>query len=238
MLDFIVKGGIVLWVIMGLSVVGLAIVIERFLYFRSIRTDEEKLFQRVKASVEKGHFEEALSICDNNESPLSALIKVGIEFRSYPESAQKEVLKDAAAQEVPRLERNVSALGTIAHIAPLLGLLGTVTGTMKAFGVLGRFGAVADPSILAKGVSEALITTVAGIVVAVPAVIFYNYLVTKVNLILLKMENQVTALILMINSGKRRGLGSIAEEGAAGASSRTSARAAKMAEEPGRGADA
>ncbi len=210
MLDFIVKGGLVLWVIMALSVVALAIIIERILYFRSIRTDEDKLFLRVKASVEKGHFEEALSICDNNESPLSALIKVGIEYRAYPESAQKEILKDAAAQEVPRLERNVSALGTIAHIAPLLGLLGTVTGTMKAFGVLGRFGSVADPSILAKGVSEALITTVGGIVVAVPTVIFYNLLVNKVNLILLKMENQVTALVMMINSGKRRGLGAAA----------------------------
>ncbi|HPM74041.1 MAG TPA: MotA/TolQ/ExbB proton channel family protein, partial [Spirochaetales bacterium] len=149
--------------------------------------------------------------------------KVGIEYRAYPESAQKEVLKDAAAQEVPRLERNVSALGTIAHIAPLLGLLGTVTGTMKAFGVLGRFGSVADPSILAKGVSEALITTVGGIVVAVPAVIFYNLLVTKVNMILLKMENQVTALVMMINSGKRRGLASAA---------------AAVKEEAGRGAGA
>jgi len=204
MLDMIIKGGLVLWVIMALSLVALAIIIERMLYFRSIRTDEEKLFQRVKASVEKGHFEEALSICDNNESPLSALIRVGIEYRSYPEAAQKEVLKDAAAQEVPRLERNVSALGTIAHIAPLLGLLGTVTGTMKAFGVLGRFGSVADPSILAKGISEALITTAAGIIVAVPAVIFYNLLVNKVNLILLKTENQVTSLVMMVNSGKRR----------------------------------
>lgn len=221
MLDFIVKGGVVLWVIMALSVVGIAIIVERVLYFRSIRTDEDKLFQRVKASVEKGHFEEAMSICDNNESPLSALIKVGIEYRSYPESAQKEILKDAAAQEVPRLERNVSVLGTIAHIAPLLGLLGTVTGTMKAFGVLGRFGAVADPSILALGISEALITTVGGIIVAVPAVIFYNLLVTKVNLILLKMENQVTALIMMINSGKRRA--SAAEPVAAPAATNDSA---------------
>jgi biopolymer transport protein ExbB len=204
MFELIAKGGVVLWVIMALSVVGAAIIIERLLYFRRISVDEDKLYQRIKASVEKGHFDEAMSICDNNLSPLSALIKVGIEHREYPELAQKEVLKDAANQEVPKLERNVSALGTIAHIAPLLGLLGTVTGTMQAFGVLGRFGAVADPSILAKGVSEALVTTVAGIVVAVPAVIFYNYLVTKVNLILIKMENQVTALILMINSGKRR----------------------------------
>lgn len=185
MVDFIVKGGIVLWIIMALSLVALAIIIERFIYFRRIRVDEEKLFMRVKASVEKGHFDEALSICDNNVSPLSGLIKVGIEYRSYPENAQKELLKDAASQEVPRLERNVAALGTISHIAPLLGLLGTVTGTMKAFGVLGRFGSVADPSILAMGVSEALITTVGGIVVAVPAVIFYNLLVERVNLILL-----------------------------------------------------
>lgn len=202
MLEFIVKGGLVLWIIMALSAVGVAIIIERLVYFRKIRVDEEKLFLRIKASLEKGHFDEALAICDQNVSPLSGLMRVGIEHREYPETVQKEVLKDAAAQEVPRLEKNVSALGTIAHIAPLLGLLGTVTGTMKAFGVLGRFGSVADPSVLARGVSEALITTVGGIVVAVPAVIFYNYLVTKVNLILVQMENQVNALVLMINASR------------------------------------
>lgn len=202
MLEFIVKGGLVLWIIMALSAVGVAIIVERIIYFRKIRVDEEKLFLRIKASLEKGHFDEALAICDQNVSPLSGLMRVGIEHREYPETVQKEVLKDAAAQEVPRLEKNISALGTIAHIAPLLGLLGTVTGTMKAFGVLGRFGSVADPSVLARGVSEALITTVGGIVVAVPAVIFYNYLVTKVNLILVKMENQVNALVLMINASR------------------------------------
>lgn len=202
MLEFIVKGGLVLWIIMALSAVGVAIIVERLVYFSKIRVDEEKLFLRIKASLEKGHFDEALAICDQNVSPLSGLMRVGIEHREYPETVQKEVLKDAAAQEVPRLEKNVSALGTIAHIAPLLGLLGTVTGTMKAFGVLGRFGSVADPSVLARGVSEALITTVGGIVVAVPAVIFYNYLVTKVNLILVQMENQVNALVLMINASR------------------------------------
>lgn len=202
MLDFIVKGGIVLWIIMGLALVGLAVVIERLLYFRRIAVDEEKLFQRMKATLEKGHYDEALAICDTNLSPLSSLMKVGIEHRNYPEAVQKEVLKDAAAQEVPRLEKHISTLGTISNIAPLLGLLGTVTGTMKAFGVLGQFGAVSDPSILANGVSEALITTVGGIVVAVPAVIFYNYLVNKVGLIIIKIENQVNALVLMVNSGR------------------------------------
>ncbi|AEJ61239.1 MotA/TolQ/ExbB proton channel [Spirochaeta thermophila DSM 6578] len=204
MLNVLIKGGPVLWAIILLAFIGTAIVIERILYFRKIRVDEEKLFRRIKSSLEKGHFDEALYICDTNYSPLSVLIKVGIEHRDHPEHIQREVIKDAANQEVPRLEKNLSGLGTIAHIAPLLGLLGTVTGTMKTFGVLGQFGAVTDPGILATGISEALITTVAGILVAVPAVIFYNYLVTKVNLLLIKMENQVNSLILMINASKKR----------------------------------
>jgi len=199
MLDFIVKGGPVLWVIMALSVVAAAIIIERLLYFKRIAVDEDKLYARVRDSIEKGHYDEALSICDQNLSPFSALMRVGVENRGRGEELQKEMLKDAAALESPRLERGISALGTISNIAPLLGLLGTVTGTMKAFGVLGQFGAVSDPTVLAKGVSEALITTVGGIVVAVPCVIFYNYLVGKVNLIMLKLESQVNALVGIIN---------------------------------------
>jgi len=199
MIDFIVKGGIVLWVIMALSVVAVAIIIERFIYFKKIRVDEDKLFQRVKASVEKGHYDEALAICDQNISPLASLMRVGIEHHSEPSDVRKELLEDAAEQEVPRLEQGLSFLGTIGHIAPLLGLLGTVTGTMKAFGVLGRFGAVADPSILARGVSEALITTVGGLVVAIPVVIFHNYLIEKVNNILIKMENEVNKLAFSLD---------------------------------------
>lgn len=201
MFEFFQKGGIVIWIIVALSAVAVAIIIERLLYFRRIATDEEKLYTRVKMSLEKAHFDEALAICDQNLSPFSALLRAGIENRAYPEQTQREMLKEAAAQEEPELERNVSALGTIANIAPLIGLLGTVTGTMKALGVLGRFGAVSDPSVIATGVSEALINTVGGIIVAVLSVIFYNYLVGKVNLIMLKLESQVTSLIAMVNSG-------------------------------------
>ncbi len=199
MVDFLIKGGVILWVILSLSIVGIAIIIERLLYLKKIQVDEEQLFNRVKGALQKQHYDEALAICDTSISPLAKLIKVGIEYREHPQVMQKEVLRDAANQEIPELEKHISSLGTIAHIAPLLGLLGTVTGTMKAFGVLGNFGAVSDPSVLAKGVSEALITTVGGIIVAVPAVIFYNYLVTRVNTILIKMENQVNALIAILS---------------------------------------
>jgi biopolymer transport protein ExbB len=200
MIEFIIQGGLVLWVIMALSLVACTIIIERLLYLKRISVDEDKLFLRIKASLLEGHYNEALAICDQNLSPFSSLLKTGIENRQRPENVQRDILKDAAALEAPNLEKGLSALGTISSIAPLLGLLGTVTGTMKAFGVLGKFGAVSDPAALASGVSEALITTVGGIVVAVPIIMFYNYFVTKVNLILTKLENQVNALVLLINA--------------------------------------
>lgn len=214
MIDFIVQGGVVLWVIMLLSVAACVIIVERILYLRRIFVDEDKLFARIKASLLEGHYNEALAICDQNLSPFSNLLKVGIENRHQPEHLQREMLKDSAAMEAPGLEKGLSALGTISHIAPLLGLLGTVTGTMKAFGVLGRFGAVSDPAALASGVSEALITTVGGIIVAVPVVIFYNFFVTRVNVILTKLENQVNILVTLINAAGKNGSGKSGAEGA------------------------
>ncbi len=198
MLDILVKGGIVLWAIIALSLLATVLVIERLIYFRRIRTDEEKLFQRVKSAISKGHFDEALAICDSSPSPFSSLLRTGIGHRERSPYERKEVLKDAAAQEVPRLERNIGAVGTIAHISPLIGLLGTVTGNIKAFGILGRFGSVGDPSVLARGISEALITTAAGLIVAIPATVLYNMLSSRVNALIVRMENQVNEMTLLL----------------------------------------
>ena len=200
MLDFISKGGPILWVIMGLSLVALAIVIERLLYLKRISIDEEKLFLRIKTSLMEGHFSEALAICDQNISPFSKLLKVGIENREKPEYLQRELLKDAASLESVSLERGLTTLGTISNISTLLGLLGTVTGTMRAFGVLGKFGAVSDPAALASGVAEALITTVGGLVVAIPVIMIYNYFVSRINLIMTRLETQVNNLVSFISS--------------------------------------
>lgn len=205
MIETFLKGGFVMWPILLLGILALVIILERLLYLKRINVDEEKLFERVKAALEKGHFDEAKAICDNTESPLGALIQTGIDNRNEADYVQKELLKDAASQEVPRLEKHVGALGTISHIAPLLGLLGTVTGNIQAFGVLGSFGSVTDPSILARGIAEALITTAAGIIVAIPAVIFYNYLVGRVNGIITRMETQVNDLILVLKRSSGRG---------------------------------
>lgn len=198
MVDILDKGGIILWIILLLSLVAAVIILERLIYFRRIRTDEERMINRLKSTLEKGHFDEALSICENNPSPLTNLMKVGIEHRRYPADVIKSSIMDAANLEVPQLEKHLPGLGTITYIAPLLGLLGTVTGNIKAFGVLGKLGVVGDPALLAKGIAEALLTTAAGLIVAIPAIIFYNYLVSKVNRMILRMENRVNELVLLL----------------------------------------
>jgi biopolymer transport protein ExbB len=203
MIDILQKGGFILWIIMGLSIIAIAIIIERLIFFRKIQVDEDKLIERLKSTLAKGHYDEALSICDNNPAPVTNLMRVGIGHREQPDHIQKEVIMDAANQEIPKLERFLSALGTVAHIAPLLGLLGTVTGNIKAFDVLGKFGSVGDPALLAKGISEALITTAAGIIVAVPSIVFYNYLVSKVSHTIVRLENRVNEMVLLLGSNER-----------------------------------
>jgi biopolymer transport protein ExbB len=202
MLELMQKGGVVMILIALLALIGTIIIIERLIFFRKIRGDEEKMISRLKSALEKGHFDEATSICENNPTPITNLMKVGIEHKDYAESEIKDTIMNAANLEIPRLERFLPALGTVAHIAPLLGLLGTVTGNIKAFGVLGQFAAGGDPMALANGIAEALLTTAAGIVVAVPAIIFYNYLVSKVNHIIIRLENRVSELVLLLKGRK------------------------------------
>ena len=202
MFVLISKGGPVMVLILLLSVVAGIIIVERLLFYRRIRMDEEKFIDRLKSAIQKGHFDEALDICENNSTPLSNLMKVGIEHRSYGKQEIKESILAAANLEVPQLERYLTSLGTIAHISPLLGLLGTVTGNIKAFGVLGQFGSVGDPSLLATGISEALLTTAAGIVVSIPAIAFYNYLVGKANNTITSLENRVNDMVLFFGAGE------------------------------------
>lgn len=201
MFMLISKGGPVMVLIIILSVIAGIIIIERLLFFRRIRMDEEKFIDRLKSAIQKGHYDEAIDICENNSTPLSNLMKVGIEHRSYGKAEIKESIMAAANLEVPHLERYLTSLGTIAHISPLLGLLGTVTGNIKAFGVLGQFGSIGDPSLLATGISEALLTTAAGIVVSIPAIAFYNYLVGKANHTITNLENRVNDMVLFFEAG-------------------------------------
>jgi len=198
MFTIIEKGGVVMIVIIALSIVAAAIIIERLLFFKRIKSDEAKIIANIRGALEQNHYYEAIAICEGDPSPIANLMKVGIEHRFYSQSEIKDAIMGAANLEVPRLEKYISSLGTIAHIAPLLGLLGTVTGNIEAFGILGSGGAVGDPGKLASGISEALLTTAAGLIVSIPATVFYNQLVSRVNHIILRMENSVNELVLLL----------------------------------------
>jgi len=198
MLDILLKGGPILWVILLLAIPVIAILIERLMYFRRISMDEDKLFARVKGAVEKGHHDEALAICDTAEAPLAAVIRAGIEYRALPETDLKEAVRDAAVRELPRIERAIGVVNVIGNISPLIGLLGTVSGIINSFNVLGSFGAVSDPSVLAKGISEALLTTAAGIVIAVPAMVVYAWLSARANAVIGRLEGQANDMVRLI----------------------------------------
>jgi biopolymer transport protein ExbB len=198
MIEIMQKGGLVMYPIVACSIVAVVIIIERLIYFWRIRVNEHAMIARVRATLEKGHYDEALSICETNPSPVTNLMRVGIEHRDDPPNVLRDYIVDAASMEIPKLERFLSALGTVANISTLLGLLGTVTGNINAFAVFGSFGAWGSSGQLAKGISEALITTAAGLVVSIPTVIFYNYLVTKVNHIIIRLENRVNDMVYML----------------------------------------
>lgn len=198
MFDLLIKGGPILWVILLLAIPVLAILIERLLYFRRISTDEEKLLARVKGAVEKGHYDEALAICDTVEAPVGGLIRAAVENRQLSEADLREAVRDAAVRELPQVEQSIQAVNVIANISPLLGLLGTVTGIINSFNVLGEFGAVTDPSVLAKGISEALLTTAAGILIAVPSMIAYAWLAGKANSVIGRLEGQANELVRLV----------------------------------------
>jgi biopolymer transport protein ExbB len=202
MLELFQKGGPVMYFILLCSLIAAVIIIERLIYFRRIRVDEDSLLRRLKEALQKGHADEALAICEAHPSPITNLMRAGIDNRREPKQVIREAVLDAANLEIPRLERFLSTLGTVGNLATLLGLLGTVTGNIKSFGVIGQLGVVGDPGLLARGIAEALLTTAFGLIVAIPVIFFYNYLVTRVNNVITRLESRVNQLVTLLEGSK------------------------------------
>lgn len=200
---FIDGGPVIMGLIFLSSIIALVIIIERLLYFKKLNMDDEKIIERLTSAIDNGHYDEALTICDTAPSPVTNLMRAGIKHRDDSEHHIQDAIKDAASLEIPKLERFLTTLGTIANIAPLLGLLGTVIGNMEAFGLIGTKGALGSMEDLAGGISKALLTTAFGLSVAIPCAIFYNFLTNKVNNIILTLETKANELVLLLV--KRKG---------------------------------
>ncbi len=204
MFDLLISGGPIMIPIALCALAATIIVVERFLFFRAVSRDDAALAEKVQPALQEGRFEDAAALCLDNESPMARLMSAGLTFREAQDADIKDAVMNAANREVPRLERFIAALGTIANISTLLGLFGTVTGNIRAFGVLAATGAMGNPSLLAGAIAEALVTTAAGLSVSIPAIVFYNYFVSRANRTITLMESSVSDLVLLIAS-KRRG---------------------------------
>ena len=196
------KGGPLMWVILACSVLALGVFVERLFHLYRAKIDAAVFLRKVRSLLAAGKIDEAVSLCDSTPGPVASILRAAIRKYGAPRAEIREAVEDAGVREVPRLERNLPALATVAHVCPLLGLLGTVGGMIKVFQQIQVQGGVVNPGDLAKGIWEALLTTAAGLTVAIPVFVAYNYLVSRVNSIVLDMEIGATAVMDLISEGE------------------------------------
>jgi len=149
---------------------------------------------KLKKLIGEGKTNETLAICANSSNPMAKIVEAGILKRQRSREQVKEAIEHTGKQEASNLHKYLGVLATIAGIAPLLGLLGTVAGMIKVFQVISHQG-VGNPSALAGGISEALVTTAAGLVVAIPTLVAHNYFFKKANRLIMEMENTSMELV-------------------------------------------
>jgi biopolymer transport protein ExbB len=191
-------GGLVLWIILFSSAVAVVVFIERFLHCHRAQINSTEFLNGVRTVLKRENVVEALSICDATPGPVPRLVKTAILNRDNGRERIREALEEAGLAEVPRLEEKLNLLATIAQLAPLLGLLGTVIGFIQTFWLMQQKGLNAHVGDLSTGVWQSLICAAAGLAVAIPAHAAYNYLVSRVNSIVLDMERAATEVVNIV----------------------------------------
>lgn len=193
--DLFQKGGPMMWLLLIAAILGLTFIIERMwvLTRSKIRTDE--FLTKVRAALlKKRSVKQAISICEEYRGPIAAIMKAGLlKYGTSDEEIEKNI-EIAATHELARLERGLAVLASVANVAPLIGFLGTVTGMINAFNDLANTTQV-DPQVVSRGISEALITTASGLLVAVPTLVFYNWFSAMIARFVLEMETASNLLL-------------------------------------------
>lgn len=204
MLEMMRAGGWLMWPILACSVAAMAIILERLWSLRRRRVMPPRLMEQVwQWQRDQALTPERLQALAQS-SPLGRLLSAGLVNRNHSREIMKEAINDVGRQVVADLERYLNTLGTIASVSPLLGLLGTVFGMIDIFTVIIDAG-VGNPGVLAGGISEALLTTAAGLTVAIPSLMFHRYFNGRVNQFALAMEEEALNLVEVIK-GEREAL--------------------------------
>ena len=203
--ELFAAGGPVLVLLIILSVYSLSVILERFFKFRSRIGMSRKLMAYCRHPIRSDNYEKVVDACTKQltkDTPASRVILALVEKRDRPKAELKEIADSAIDWEVTKLQRKLTVLGTLGSITPFIGLFGTVIGVMHAFKDLaGATASAAGASVVAAGIAEALVNTAAGLFVAIPAVIAYNYFLSKTNYFGKELANIADEIIFQRNRG-------------------------------------
>ncbi|MDB6124393.1 MAG: MotA/TolQ/ExbB proton channel family protein [Pedosphaera sp.] len=192
------KGGVMLWFILFTSAVAIAVFIERVLHCHRAQINSSEFLNGVRTVLKRDNVVEAISICDATPGPVARLVKTAILNRDYGRERVRESLEETGLAEVPRLEEKLNLLATLAQLAPLLGLLGTVLGFIDVFKKIDGKGLHANVEQLSPGIWQAMACMAAGLAVSIICHAGYNYLVSRVNAIVLDMEKAATEIVNIV----------------------------------------
>ena len=209
---YIQDGGPVMWPLLAFSIVALAFIVERFIALRRARINVNEFLAKVRKALIVNHsVRDAVKICEQYRGPVSSIMKAGLLKYGQPKEEVEKTIENAAIYEMGRLERGLVVLATTANVAPLLGFLGTVTGMIRSFDALATAG-LSNPGLVASGISEALITTAAGLIIAIPVQLCYNYFMNRINRFVRDIETATNMLLETFGEMERSGVA--AERGA------------------------
>ena len=193
------NGGPVIWLILIAAATAAVVFIERALYCHRSQINSAEFLNGVRTVIKRGNIVEAIAICDATAGPVARLVKAAILARDLGRERVREAVEEAGLTEVPRLEEKLNLLATITQIAPLLGLFGTIVGFISVLQGIEQNGQYANIGERARGVWQALVCAGGGIAVAIPAHAGYNYLVSRVNKIVLDMERAAAEIVNIVS---------------------------------------
>jgi biopolymer transport protein ExbB len=200
MLNYFFRGGIMMYPLFLASVLALAIIINKFQVLSRARTGERELMGRIKGLVNQQRVEQAVAVCNNSKGPVASILQAGLSQHNKGQKAMEDAFETQASEEVPLLESYLPALATIAAVSTLMGFTGTVIGMIRAFDSIAAASAT-SPAIVASGISEALITTATGLLIAIPTLLFYRYFVHRVDKFVSEIERYCKELVRILIPG-------------------------------------
>jgi biopolymer transport protein ExbB len=193
--DIFNQGGFWMYPLLFFSLLALTFIVERFIALQRAKINVNEFLSRVrKALLVNRNVKEAIKVCEQYQGPVASVMKAGLLRYGHRREDIEKTIENAGLYELDRLERGMNVLATVANVAPMLGFLGTVWGMIKSFAALAEKG-LSDPSAVAYGISEALITTATGLVIAIPAQLAYNWYTGKINRFVRDIETATNMLL-------------------------------------------